>query len=98
MRAAVGFFWLLTLGLVLAAILAMAAPGFTHLSGHPRTGASLDYMSVAAGLGIGLMLALLTHISWSRLPARALQGVLGYARRWSLVGWAVAFAAVLIYL
>ena len=98
MRAAVGFFWLLTLGLVLAAILGMAVPGFTSLDGPPATGSSLDYMSVAAGLGIGLALALLTQISWSQLPSRALQGLLGYARRWSLLGLAVAFAAALIYL
>jgi hypothetical protein len=66
--------------------------------GAPATGLPLDYMSVAAGLGIGLAVALLMRISWSELPSRALQGLLGYARRWSLVGLAVAFAAVLIYL
>ena len=98
MRAAVGFFWLLTLGLLLAAILGMAVPGPTSLDGPPAMGSSLDYMSIAAGLGIGLALALLMRISWSQLPSRALQGLLGYARRWSLLGLAVAFAAALIYL
>ena len=98
MRAALGFFWLLTLGLVLAAVLGMAMPDFTRLDGSPASGLTLDYMSVAAGLGVGLALALLTRISWSQLPSRALQGLLGYARRWSLLGWAVVFAAVLIYL
>lgn len=98
MRAAVGFFWLLTLGLVLTAILGMAMPDFTSMDGPSASGLALDYMSVAAGLGIGLALALLTHISWSQLPSRALQGLFGYARRWSLLGWAVVFAAVLVYL
>ena len=98
MRAALGFFWLLTLGLVLAAVLGMAMPDFTRLDGPPASGLALDYMSVAAGLGIGLALALLMRISWSQLPSRAVQGLLGYARRWSLLGWAVVFAAVLIYL
>ena len=98
MRAALGFFWLLTLGLVLVAVLGTAMPDFTRLDGPPAAGLALDYMSVAAGLGVGLALALLTRISWSQLPSRALQGLLGHARRWSLLGWAIVFAAVLIYL
>jgi hypothetical protein len=96
MRAAVNIFWLLTLGLVLAVIWGMAMP--MSPDGTPAAGLPVDYTSVAAGLGIGLALALLTRISWSQLPSRILQGVLGYARRWSLVGLAVALGAVLIYL
>jgi hypothetical protein len=98
MRAAVGFVWLLTLGLVLAATLGTAMPDFTSPEGSAASGLALDYMSVAAGLGIGLALMVLTRISWSQLPSRAAQGLLGYARRWSWLGWAVVFAAVLVYL
>jgi hypothetical protein len=92
----VSFFWLLTLGLVLAVVLGTAMP--MSPDGAPATSLPLDYTSAAAGLAIGLVIALLTRISWSQLPSRALQGLLGYARRWSLVGLALAFAAVLIYL
>ena len=73
-------------------------PDYTSLDGPPATGSAFDYMSVAVGLGIGLALAVLTRISWSQLPSRALQGLLGYARRWSLLAWPSLFAAVLIYL
>jgi len=98
MRAVLGFFSMLALGLMIAAILVVGATGIAN--GPARLQASgpfLDYVSVVVGLGIGLVIAIFGQISWSELPHRFAQALLPHARRVRLLGWAALFVAVLIY-
>jgi hypothetical protein len=88
---------MLALGLMLAAILVTGAPGVMNPARLPASGPFLDYVSVVAGLGIGLVIAVLGQISWSELPHRAAQLLLAHARRLRLLAWAALFVAVLLY-
>jgi len=100
MRSVLGFFSMLALGLMIAAILVVAPPGVVSNPGRfDGVGANVefDYMSVVTGLGIGLAIAVLGQISWARAARSVALWVMGQARRIWLIGWAAAFVAVLIY-
>lgn len=98
MRAVLGFFSMLALGLMIAAVLVVGATGIANSPIKIKeAGPYLDYVSVVIGLGIGLTIAILSQISWSELPHRFAQGVLVHARRLRLFGWAALFVAVLLY-
>ena len=98
MRAVLGFFSMLALGLMMAAILAIGVTGGANSPARPAaSGPYLDYVSVLIGLGIGLVIAVLGQISWSELPHRTAEWLFAHARRLRLLGWAAVFAAVLLY-
>lgn len=98
MRSVLGFFSMLALGLMIAAILVVAPSGVVNNPGRfDGVGVSFDYMSVVIGLGIGLAIAVLGQISWARAARNIATWVMGQARRIWLIGWAAAFVAVLIY-
>jgi hypothetical protein len=98
MRAVLGFFSSLALGLMIAAILAIGATSVMHTPAQfPASGTLLDYVSVVIGLGLGLVIAVLGQISWAELPRRVAQFVLHHAYRLRLLAWAALFTAVLIY-
>ncbi len=98
MRAVLGFFSSLALGLMIAAILVVGATSVMNTPAHLHaTGTLLDYVSVIIGLGLGLVIAVLGQISWSELPRRVAQFVVDHAHRLRLIAWAALFVAVLIY-
>ncbi len=98
MRAVLGFFSSLALGLMIAAILVVGATNVMNTPAHvPMSGTLLDYVSVVIGLGLGLVIAVLSRIAWGELPRRAAQFVMHHAYRLRLIAWAALFTAVLIY-
>lgn len=98
MRAVLGFFSMLALGLMVAAILVTGATGVINNPARlPVSGAYLDYVSVVIGLGIGLVIAVVAQISWSELPRRFARWLLSHARRVRLLAWGALFVAVLLY-
>ncbi len=98
MRAVLGFFSSLALGLMIAAILVVGATNVMNTQTHvPMSGTLLDYVSVVTGLGLGLVIAVLSQISWGELPRRAARFVMRHAYRLRLIAWAALFTAVLIY-
>jgi hypothetical protein len=98
MRAVLGFFSSLALGLMIAAILVVGAASVMNTPTRvPATGTLLDYVSVVIGLGLGLVIAVLGQISWGELPRRVAQFVMHHAYRLRLLAWAAVFVAVLIY-
>jgi hypothetical protein len=98
MRAVLGFFSSLALGLMIAAVLVVGAMSVMNTPVRPSaSGTLLDYASVVIGLGIGVVIAVLGQIPWGELPRRMAQWVLDRAPRLRLIAWAVLFAAVLIF-
>lgn len=99
MRAVLGFFSSLALGLMIAAILVIGATSVMHnpAARPPLSGTLLDYVSVVVGLAIGLVIAVLSQIPWSELPHRVAHFVVRHAYRLRLMAWAVLFTAILIY-
>jgi hypothetical protein len=98
MRSVLGFFSMLALGLMIAAVFMVAPTGMGGNIGGFEVGApTLDYRSVIAGLGIGLAIAVIGQISWSQVARRSSVWISGHARRLWLVGWAAVFVAVLVY-
>lgn len=99
MRSVLSFFSMLALGLMIAAVI-MVAPGgmgTTSIAGFELGAPTLDYRSVVAGLGIGLVIALIAQVSWSQVAHRLGEWTVSQARRLWLVGWAAVFIAVLFY-
>jgi hypothetical protein len=99
MRSILSFFSMLALGLMIAAVIVVApsGTGTTNVGGFELSDPTFDYRSLVAGLGIGLAIALIAHISWADAARRAGVWMGGQARRLWLIGWAVLFAAVLFY-
>lgn len=99
MRSVLSFFSMLALGLIIAAVIlvAPAGTGTTSIAGFELGGPTLDYRSVVAGLGIGLVIALIAQISWSEAARRFGAWTASQARRLWLIGWAAVFVAVLFY-
>jgi hypothetical protein len=100
MRSVLSFFSMLALGLMIAAVFMVAPSGngtVTNIAGFEFGEPTLDYRSVVAGLGIGLLIAVIGRVSW-RSAARSC-GVWagGQARRLWLISWAAVFVAVLFY-
>ncbi|MCK9912399.1 hypothetical protein MXD81_24810, partial [Microbacteriaceae bacterium K1510] len=60
-------------------------------------GPTFDYRSVVAGLGIGLVIALISQISWGEAARRVGSWSAGQARRLWLISWAAVFIAILYY-
>jgi hypothetical protein len=99
MRSVLNFFSMLALGLMVAAILVLAATGAVD-NVTPRFDAadnSLDYMSVIVGLGIGVAIAVISQVSWADLPRRSAAWLVSHGRRIRLFAWAALFVAVLLY-
>jgi Na+-driven multidrug efflux pump len=98
MRAVLGFFSMLALGLMIAAVLVVGATGIAKSPFNIKeAGPYLDYVSVVIGLGIGLVIAVLSQVSWSELPHRFAQSAFAHARRLRLFAWAALFVAVIVY-
>ncbi len=99
MRAVLGFFSSLALGLMIAAILVIAATNVmnTPATRLPVSGTLLDYVSVVIGLSLGLVIAVLGRIPWTELPRRVAQFVLHHAYRLRLIAWATLFVGILIF-
>jgi hypothetical protein len=94
MRAVLGFFSMLALGVIIAAALVVAPTGF----GNEGTRAEpLDYMSVIIGLSIGVVIALLATVSWSEVARQVGAWLLSQTRRLFLVALAAMFVAILFY-
>jgi hypothetical protein len=98
MRAVLGFFSMLALGMLIAAILVIGATGIMNNPGQfSGSGTLLDYASVVIGLGMGVVIAVLGQISWAELPRRAAHWIMRHAYRLRLLAWAALFVGVLIY-
>jgi hypothetical protein len=98
MRAVLGFFSSLALGLMIAAILVVGATSVMNTPAPLHaTGTLLDYVSVIIGLGLGLVIAVLGQISWLELPRRFAHFVLRHAYRLRLIAWATLFVGILIF-
>ena len=101
MRSVLSFFSMLALGLMIAAVFMVAPSGngtVTNIAGFEFGGPTLDYRSVVAGLGIGLVIAMHRRRSrGARWRAASAAGCGSQARRLWLVGWAAVFVAVLFY-
>lgn len=98
MRAVLGFFSMLALGLMVAAIVVMGVTNGTNGPAQlPVSGPYLDYLSVVIGLGVGLVIAVLGQISWAELPRRAAAWIVARGRRLRLIAWGALFVAVLLY-
>ena len=98
MRAIFGFFSMLALGLMIAAVIVVGASDATNGPLRlPLSGVYLDYASVVIGLGLGIVIVVLGQIRWSELPARALQWIGTHWRKLRLFAWAALFVAVLVY-
>ena len=75
MRAVFGFFSMLALGLMLAAVIVVAASDATNGPIRlPISGVYLDYASVVIGLALGVVIVVLGQIRWSELVPRAAVG------------------------
>ena len=99
MRSVLSFFSMLALGLMIAAVI-MVAPsgnGANSIAGFELSGPTFDYRSVVAGLGIGLVIALVSQVSWREIGRRLGGWLAGQAQRLLLIGWAGLFIAVLFY-
>jgi len=99
MRTILNFFSMLALGLMIAAVILVAptGTGTTSVAGFDVSEPTLDYRSVVAGLGIGLVIALVAQFSWSQAARRFGAWTVGQARRLWLIGWAGVFIAILFY-
>jgi hypothetical protein len=99
MRSVLSFFSMLALGLMIAAVFVVApgTPTTTDVGGFQIEGTTLDYRSVIAGLGIGLLIAIIGQISWTEAARRCGSWLAGHAMRLWLIAWACVFAAVLFY-
>lgn len=100
MRSVLSFFSMLALGLMIAAVFMVAPTGtgtVTSIAGFEFGGPVLDYRSVVAGLGIGVLIVVIGQISWSAAARHCGVWIAGQARRLWLVGWAAVFVAVLFY-
>jgi hypothetical protein len=99
MRSVLSFFSMLALGLMIAAVI-MVAPsgnGAASIAGFELSGPTLDYRSVVAGLGIGLVIALVSQISWREAGRRTGGWMVSQVQRLWLIAWAGVFIAVLFY-
>lgn len=99
MRSVLNFVSMLALGLMVAAVIvvAPAGTGSTSVAGFEIGGPTLDYRSAVAGLGIGLLIAIVSQISWADAARRVGTWSAGQARRLWLIGWAAVFALILFY-
>ncbi len=98
MRAVFGFLSMLALGLMLAAVIVVAASDATNGPIRlPISDVYLDYASVVIGLALGVVLVVLGQIRWSELSGRAAQWVAAHWRKLRLFAWAALFVAVLVY-
>jgi hypothetical protein len=98
MRAVFGFFSMLALGLMFAAVIVVAASDATNGPIRlPISGVYLDYASVVIGLALGVVIVVLGQIRWSEFPGRAAQWVASHRRKLRLFAWAALFVAVLVY-
>jgi hypothetical protein len=98
MRSILGFFSMLALGLMIAAALVASPSGMIgHGASAGGAGVSFDYVSVIAGLGIGLLIAVLGQIAWGEALRRLFGWLAGQARRIALLACAAGLVAVLIY-
>lgn len=98
MRAVLGFFSMLALGVMIAAVLMIGVTsGVTNVEHFSAPGPLLDYISVVIGLAIGVVIVVLSQIRWSELPHRIVHWMIEHARKLKLVAWGAFFIAVLIY-
>ena len=99
MRSVLSFFSMLALGLMIAAVILVAPSGngATSIAGFELSGPTFDYRSVVAGLGIGLVIALISQISWREVGQRVGGWLADQAQRLWLIAWAGLFIAVLFY-
>jgi len=98
MRAVFGFFSMLALGLMIAAVIVVGATDTTNGPIRlPVTGVYLDYASVVIGLAMGIVIVVLGQIRWSDLPRRAAQLIAAHWHMLRLFAWAALFVAVLVY-
>ena len=98
MRAVFGFFSMLALGLMIAAVIVVGASDATNGPIRlPLAGVYLDYASVVIGLGLGIVIVIIGQIHWSELPARAFAWLGTHWRKLRLFAWAALFVAVLVY-
>jgi len=99
MRSVLNFISMLALGLMIAAVIVVAPIGAptAGVAGFEIEAPSFDYRSVIAGLGIGLLIALIAQVPWKDAARRCGVWLIGQAQRLWLIGWAAVFLAVLFY-
>lgn len=98
MRAVLGFFSMLALGVMIAGGLMFGATnGIGNVGRFAAPGPLLDYLSVVIGLGIGVVIVVMSQIRWAELPHRVVHWVIEHARKLKLFAWGAFFIAVLIY-
>jgi hypothetical protein len=99
MRSVLNFVSMLALGLMIAAVILVApsSTGVPSAGGFDVGGTTLDYRSVISGLGIGLVIALISQVSWAEAARRAGTWTAGQARRVWLIGWAAVFLVIIFF-
>ena len=98
MRAVLGFFSMLALGVIVAAgLMTGMTNGIGNVGQFSVPGPLLDYMSVMIGLGIGVVIVVLSQIRWAELPHEVVRWVIDHARRLKLFAWGAFFVAILVY-
>lgn len=97
MRSVLNFFSMLAFGLMGAAGLVAGAPVISESwSGWTAELPALDYLSVAIGLCLGLVIGVFGQVSWSGMPRRASRWVAWHLRRLVLLALAATVVAVML--
>ena len=97
MRSALNFFSMLAFGLMAAAGLVVGTPiANESWPGLAANLPSFDFLSVAAGLSLGLLIGLLRQVSWSGLSRRVSNWVGWHLRRLALLTIAASVVATML--
>ncbi len=97
MRSVINFFSLLAFGLMGAAGLVVGTPIVNESwSGLATELPTLDYLSVAVGLCLGLSMGVLGQVSWSGVSRRASHWLGWHLRRLALLALAASVVAAML--
>lgn len=97
MKSVLNFFSLLAFGLVGAAVLVIGTPVVNKSwSGLVAELPTFDYLSVAVGLCLGLVIGMLAQVSWSDVSQRTSHTLRWHIRRLVLLALAASVVAAML--